>query len=82
MVYLGQGQPPLEIITIRSIGRHSSHEFPLTEWPSDPEKLQKYLDRCPPTLTTLQMIGAHIQFMEGVRFPANLIKIDIVSNYI
>jgi hypothetical protein len=82
MVYLGQGQPPLEIITIRSIGRHSSHEFPLTEWPSDPEKLQKYLHRCPPTLTALQMMGAHIQFMEGVRFPANLIKIDLGSNYI
>ena len=80
MAYLGQGQPPLEIITIRH--GNGNHQFQLTEWPSDPEKLQKYLDRCPPTLTALQMVGAHIQFMEGVRFPANLINIDLGSNYI
>ena len=81
MAHLGQGQPPLDTTLVRS-GRHGNHEFTLTEWPSDPEKLQKYLDRCPPTLTALQMVGAHIQFIEGVRFPANLIKIDLGSNYI
>ena len=76
MAHLGQGQPPLNSI----VAHHGRHEF--ADWPSDPEKLQKYLDRCPPTLTALQMVGAHIQFIEGVRFPANLIKIDLGSNYI
>lgn len=77
-VYLGQGQPPLNSI----VAHPGRHEFSLIDWPSDPEKLQKYLDRCPPTLTALQMVGAHITFMEGVRFPANLINIDLGSNYI
>ena len=83
--YLGQGQPPLDTTLVRpSYSRHGGEYtgFSLTDWPSDPEKLQKYLDRCPPTLTALKMVVAHIQFMEGVRFPANLIKIDLGSNYI
>ena len=83
--YLGQGQPPLDTTLVRPpYSRHGGEYtgFSLTDWPSDPEKLQKYLDRCPPTLTALQMVGAHIQFMEGVRFPANLINIDLGSNYI
>ena len=83
--YLGQGQPPLDTTLVRpSYSRHGGEYtgFSLTDWPSDPEKLQKYLDRCPPTLTALKMVVAHIQFMEGVRFPANLIKIELSSNYI
>jgi hypothetical protein len=84
--YLGEGQPPLDTTLVRpsSYSRHGGEYtgFSLTDWPSDPEKLQKYLDRCPPTLTALKMVVAHIQFMEGVRFPANLIKIDLGSNYI
>ena len=83
--YLGQGQPPLDTTLVRPpYSRHGGEYtgFSLTDWPSDPEKLQKYLDRCPPTLTALKMVVAHIQFMEGVRFPANLIKIDLGSNYI
>ena len=51
-------------------------------WLSDPEKLQKYLNRCPPTLTVLQINRANIQSMEGVRFPANLITIDLGGNQI
>lgn len=80
MAYLGQGQPPLDIRIIHH--GNGKHQFELTEWPSDPEQLQKYLDRCPPTLTALKMVEAHIQFMEGVRFPANLININLGSNYI
>lgn len=85
MAYLGQGQPPLDTTLIRPpYSRHGNDYmgYTLTEWPSDPETLQKYLDRCPPTLTALQLVGAHIQSMEGVRFPANLIKIDLGSNWI
>jgi hypothetical protein len=85
MAHLGQGQPPLDTTLVRPpYSRHGGEYtgFTLTDWPSDPEKLQKYLDRCPPTLTALQMVGAHIQFIEGVRFPANLIKIELGSNYI
>ena len=83
--YLGEGQPPLDSTLVRpSYSRHGGEYtgFSLTDWPSDPEKLQKYLDRCPPTLTALKMVLTHIQFMEGVRFPANLIKIDLDRNYI
>ena len=63
---LGQGQPPLENYV----------------WPSDPDKLQKYLDRCSPSLTALQMNNASLTHIEGVRFPTNLIKIDLVGNQI
>jgi hypothetical protein len=51
-------------------------------WPSDPQILQQYLNRCPPTLTALQINRANIQSMEGVRFPANLITIDLGGNQI
>lgn len=81
MAHLGQGQPPLDTTLVRT-GRHGTNEFTLIEWPSDPEKLQKYLDRCPPTLTALQMAGTRIQSIEGVRFSANLIKIDLGNNSI
>lgn len=63
---LGQGQPPLENYV----------------WPSDPDELQKYLDRCSPSLTALQMNHASLTHIEGVRFPANLIKIDLFGNQI
>jgi hypothetical protein len=51
-------------------------------WPSDPEKLQKYLDRCPPTLTALQMNDASLTNIEGVRFPVNLTTINLSVNQI
>jgi Leucine-rich repeat (LRR) protein len=52
------------------------------ELPNTPEKLQKYLDRCPPTLTALQINSAYIGTMVGVRFPVNLTEINLNSNQI
>ena len=82
MPVLGEGQPRLESVVIRRGDGNQDRGLAQHVWLSDRERLQKYLNRCPPTLTALQINRANIQFMEGVRFPANLIKIDLGRNYI
>jgi hypothetical protein len=82
---LGPGQPAFVkewVVTSRG-GIHSSSTGHMSdELPNTPEKLQKYLDRCPPTLTALQINSAYIGTMVGVRFPVNLTEINLNSNQI
>ena len=69
--FLGQGQPGI-----------SSGEYGFNYSIREPEKLQKYLDRCSPSLTTLQINGVYIQSIQGVRFPVNLTTLNLASNQI
>ena len=82
---LGPGQPALGrewVVTSRG-GIHSSSTGHYSdELLNTPEKLQKYLDRCPPTLTVLQINSAYIGTIVGVRFPVNLTEINLNSNQI
>lgn len=70
-LFLGQGQPGI-----------SRGEYGFGYSLSEPGYLQKYLDRCSPSLTALKINGALIRSMEGVRFPVNLITINLHSNQI
>jgi hypothetical protein len=47
-----------------------------------PVGLQHYLARCPRTLTVLQINGAYIESIVGVRFPVNLTEINLSNNRI
>jgi hypothetical protein len=80
---LGPGQPALGrewVVTSRG-GIHSSSTGHYSdELLNTPEKLQKYLDRCPPTLTVLQINSAYIGTIVGVRFPVNLTEINLSNN--
>jgi hypothetical protein len=80
---LGPGQPALGrewVVTSRG-GIHSSSTGHYSdELLNTPEKLQKYLDRCPPTLTVLQINSAYIGTIVGVRFPVNLTEINLSHN--
>ena len=82
MPVLGEGQPRLESVVIRRGDGNQDRGLAQHVWLSDRERLQRYLNRCPPTLTALQINRANIQSMEGVRFPANLITIDLGGNQI
>lgn len=74
-LFLGPGQPAL----LTTSGKHGST---LYESLQEPVGLQKYLDRCPPTLTALTIASARISSIVGVRFPVNLITINLSNNYI
>ena len=82
MPVLGEGQPRLESVVIRRGDGNQDRGLAQHVWLSDRERLQKYLNRCPPNLTALQINRANIQSMEGVHFPANLITIDLGGNQI
>lgn len=77
---LGPGQPALfsKLVTNYSYGDGGTQHESLRE----PVGLQNYLARCPPTLTVLQINGAHIKSIVGVRFPVNLTEINLNSNQI
>jgi len=76
---LGPGQPAL-------LSRTSTSSYvPNTiyyESLREPAELQGYLNRCPPTLTILQISSARIESIVGVRFPENLTEINLNSNRI
>jgi hypothetical protein len=72
--FLGPGQPAL----LTTSGTHGST---LYESLHEPVGLQNYLARCPPTLTVLT-IASHISSIVGVRFPVNLIEINLSYNRI
>lgn len=78
--FLGQGQPSLETKWIHPGG--NSYGYNSIELPRTPEILQKYINRCPTTLSLLQINAASIHSISGVLFPENLININLHSNYI
>lgn len=47
-----------------------------------PQKLQTYLDSCPPGLTKLNLVGKHIPSLQGVIFPSSLTEINFYGNQI
>ena len=79
-VLLGPGQPALlsRLLTNYSYGDGGTQYESLRE----PAELQGYLNRCPPTLTILQITSAMIKSIVGVRFPENLIEIHLIHNRI
>jgi hypothetical protein len=79
---LGEGQPRLESVVIRRGDGNQDRGLAKHVWLSNPATLQKYLDRCSPTLTALQINRANIESMEGVHFPANLITMNLQINRI
>jgi hypothetical protein len=83
--FLGPGQPAFvkEWVTTSRGGTYTSNTGHYSdELPNTPEKLQKYLDRCPPTLTALQINNAYMQSIVGVRFPVNITEINLSNNLI
>jgi hypothetical protein len=82
---LGPGQPALErqwvVASLGGIHSSSTGHYS-DELPNIPAKLQKYLDRCPPTLTVLQINNAYMQSIVGVRFPVNITEINLSNNLI
>ena len=47
-----------------------------------PQKLQIYLDSCPPGLTKLNLAGKHIPSLQGVKFPPDLIEINFYGSQV
>lgn len=72
---LGEGQPPIQERTVEFGSRYIQ-----TRALFNTTVLQQYLDSCPQTLTVLRINGARIRSLEGVRFPPNLIEINLYSN--
>jgi hypothetical protein len=56
---------------------------PPTNGPLDtPEKLQAYLDSCPPGLTKLNLAGQKIPSLAKVRFPSHLLELNFYNSQI
>jgi hypothetical protein len=47
-----------------------------------PDKLQIYLNSCPPGLTKLNLAGKQIPYLQGVKFPSDLIEINFYGSQI
>lgn len=56
---------------------------PIAGRPLDtPERLQAYLNSCPPGLTKLNLIGLQIPSLRGVNFPPDLIELSFYNSQI
>jgi hypothetical protein len=77
---LGTGQPALlsKVVTNYSYGDGGTHYESLRTTVG----LQNYLNRCPPTLTILQINNAYIESVVGVSFRDNLTEINLNYNRI
>ena len=47
-----------------------------------PDKLQIYLNSCPPGLTKLNLAGKQIPYLQGVKFPSDLIEINFYGSQV